>query len=105
MPGPFALANEDFTRDLLARSGWVNAAAEAVDFTYVAGEGEDPVDDALGFFSHIGPAARAMADAPAERRAAMREWLRAALAARAADKMVAFGAAAWIWTATAGEAS
>lgn len=104
VPGPFALADEDFTRDLLTRSGWLNAAAEAVDFPYVAGEGEEPAEDALGFFSHIGPAARAMADAPADRRAAMRESLRAALAARAADKMVAFRAAAWIWTATAGEA-
>jgi SAM-dependent methyltransferase len=102
-PGPFGLADPDFTRDLLSRSGWHGATAEAVDFTYVAGAAEDPVADALDFFSRIGPAARAMADAPPGRREAMRDSLRATLVRHAQGGVVAFRAHAWIWTATAGE--
>ncbi|MBO9623121.1 MAG: class I SAM-dependent methyltransferase [Sphingomonas sp.] len=102
-PGPFGLSDPGFTADVFARAGWTEAEVQSIDFTYVAGEGEDPVEDALGFFSRIGPAARAMIDAAPDRRGAMRESLRAMLAARAADEVVAFGAGAWIWTATAGE--
>ena len=102
-PGPYGLADADFTRDLLVRAGWLDPSAESIDFTSVAGAGEDPVDDALGFFSRIGSAARTIADAPPERRDAMRDSLRSALAAHVRDGQVAFAGGAWIWTATAGE--
>jgi SAM-dependent methyltransferase len=102
-PGPFGLADPDFTGDILARAGWREAAAQAVDFRYVAGAGADPVEDALDFFSRIGPAARAIADAPPDRRGAMRDSVRTALRGHLADGAVTFGAGAWIWTATAGE--
>ena len=101
-PGPYGLADPAFTQDMLERAGWVDAMPTPVDFTYVAGEGADPVEDALGFFSRIGPAARAMHDAAPDRRAAMRASLRAALAGHVRDGAVTFPAAAWIWTATAG---
>lgn len=104
-PGPFALEDSDFTRNVLVRAGWVDATAQSVDFAYVAGGGEDPVEDALGFFSRIGPAARAMADTEPNRREAMRESLRGALAAHVENGAVTFGGGAWIWTATAGEAA
>ncbi|RYD53690.1 MAG: class I SAM-dependent methyltransferase [Sphingomonadales bacterium] len=103
MPGPYGLADHDFTRGVLTQAGWVGAAAEAVDFDYVAGGGEDPVEDALGYFLRIGPAARAIASAPPGQREAMRDALRAALAANCRDGGVTFGAGAWIWTATAGD--
>jgi len=102
-PGPFGLADRDFTAAVLRDAGWRDAQARAADFTYVAGAGDDPVADALSFFSRIGPAARAMADAPPERRAAMRDSLRTALADHLHDGAVTFRAAAWIWSATAGE--
>lgn len=104
-PGPFALADADFTGAMLARAGWVDAEAQAVDFSYVAGAGEDPVEDALGFFSRIGSGARAMADAGPERREAMRHALCAMLADHVEHGGVAFAGAAWIWTARAGEAA
>ncbi|MGK6355150.1 class I SAM-dependent methyltransferase [Sphingomonas sp. DT-207] len=103
--GPFAFEDSDFTRDMLVRAGWVDATAQSVDFAYVAGAGEDPVEDALGFFLRIGPAARAMADAEPDRRKAMRELLRAALACHVENGAVTFDAGAWLWTATAGEAA
>jgi SAM-dependent methyltransferase len=102
-PGPFGLADPDFTGNVLARAGWVDAAAQQVDFRYVAGAGADPIADAIDFFSRIGPAARAIADAAPDRREAMRDSLGAALRDHAEDGAVTFGAGAWIWTATAGE--
>jgi SAM-dependent methyltransferase len=102
-PGPFGLADPDFTRDMLACAGWREAAAQPVDFRYVAGAGADPVEDAVDFFSRIGPAARAIADAAPDRREAMQDSVRNALRGHVADGAVTFGAGAWIWTATAGE--
>ena len=102
-PGPYGLADPDLARDILVRAGWRDAAAEIVDFRYVAGAGDDPVADALGYFLRIGPAARAIAAAPPERREALRQSLRAALAEHVVDGAVTFAASAWIWTATAGE--
>lgn len=101
-PGPYGLADPDFTRDVLGKAGWVDMAAQAVDFPYVAGTGEDAVEDALDYFSRIGPAARTIAGAAPERREAMHAALRSALAAHTRDGAVTFSASAWIWTATAG---
>lgn len=102
-PGPFGLADQDFTRDMLGKAGWVDVAAEAIDFDYVAGAGEDPVGDALGYFLRIGPAARTIAAAEPPHRDAMRESLRTALGRHLHDDAVTFAAGAWIWTAAAGE--
>ena len=88
---------------MLRDAGWRDADARAVDYAYVAGTGDDPVADALSFFSRIGPAARAMADAAPDRRAAMCDSLWSALADHLHDGAVTFPAAAWIWSATAGE--
>jgi len=102
-PGPYGLADADFTRDMLARTGWTGATAQPVDFRYVAGAGPNPVEDALGFFSHIGSAARTLADAAPEHREVLRASLRDALTRHVQDDAVAFDGAAWIWRATAGE--
>lgn len=102
-PGPYGLADHDFTRAMLAKAGWADASAAIADFDYVAGAGDDPVADALSYFLRIGPAARAVAAAEPPRREQMREGLRAALAAHLRDGAVTFPASAWIWTATAGE--
>ncbi|MES2989384.1 MAG: class I SAM-dependent methyltransferase [Pseudomonadota bacterium] len=104
-PGPYGLADEDFTRDLLGKTGWAHPNAEIVDFDYVAGAGEDPVADALSYFLRIGPAARAIAAAEPGVRAEMHAALRATLAAHLRSGLVTFGASAWIWTATAGKAA
>ncbi len=104
-PGPYGLADIDFTAGMLTSAGWRDASAVAVDFSYVAGAGDDPVEDAVSFFSRIGSGARALADAPTERRAAMLESLRAALAEHVHEGAVTFRAGAWIWKATAGESA
>ena len=98
-PGPFAFADPQRVRDILEQAGWSQVRFEPVDFRYVAGAGEDPVDDALGFFARIGPAARAMRSLTEAERPAFAERLRAFTANNRAGDEVAFPAAAWIVTA------
>lgn len=101
-PGPFAFAETAHVRAILEAAGWQDIAFEPFDYAFVAGLGEDPVSDALAFFSHIGPAASAMRQlSEAERgpfQARLGEWLKSN---RSGDQ-VAFPAAAWIVTARNG---
>ncbi|MET0372342.1 MAG: methyltransferase domain-containing protein [Sphingobium sp.] len=98
-PGPFAFADEAFVKATLAAAGWADAEAQPVDYDYVAGAGDDPVADAVAFFSRIGPAARALRAADPEDRAAMVERITAVCRAHRAGDTVTFPAAAWIWSA------
>ncbi len=102
-PGPFAFADDAFVRDLLTATGFVDIVIQPIDFTYRAGEGPDAVDDALGYFQRIGPAARALAlMSPTERPAGVAR-LHAMLAAHARGDAVDFAGAAWLVSArTAG---
>lgn len=100
-PGPFGFANEAEVRAILSAAGWRDLTAVRTHFTYRAGEGDDAVADAVGFFSRIGPAAVALRSAaPAER-----DMLRATLAERIAPfrqgNAVDFPATAWLWSARA----
>lgn len=100
-PGPFAFADPDYVAALLRKAGWRDAALQPLDYTYVAGEGADPVADAASFLGRIGPAARALAMlAEADRNAALGR-LRSVLEPRRDGDAVTFNAAAWIWTARA----
>lgn len=103
VPGPFGFADRAFVADMLGRAGWTEVRAEAVDFRYIAGAGADPVADALGLFTRIGPVARTIADRPANERPMLTERLAELLSARVHDGRIEFDAAAWIWTAKAGE--
>lgn len=99
-PGPFAFADEDRTRSILAKAGWREIDFEPVDFGFVVGAGDDPVTDALAFFRKIGPPARAlfeMADAAREDALGkIARWL----AGKPHDGgVLALPAAAWIVTA------
>ncbi|HYC81258.1 MAG TPA: class I SAM-dependent methyltransferase, partial [Solirubrobacterales bacterium] len=58
-PGPFAFADAARVAAILADAGWTGVACEPFDLAMVAGAGEDPVADAVAYFSRIGPAARA----------------------------------------------
>ena len=100
-PGPFAFADPAFVGGILADAGWSDAAPQSVDFRYIAGGGEDPVADALDFLSRIGPAARALATLDDGERPAALARLRALLERNRDGDVVAFPAAAWIWSARA----
>lgn len=98
-PGPFAFADSVRVESILADAGWRDIAFEPVDFAYVAGAGEEPMEDALSYFLSIGPAARAAADLSPVERASFVERLEAYLSQARSGDIVALGAAAWIVTA------
>lgn len=98
-PGPFAFGDKDRVARILAESGWRDAEFEPFDYPMLSGEGVNAVDEALGYFLRIGPAARAMAELDEADRPAAKGRLRALLEANCADGRVALPAAAWIVTA------
>lgn len=100
-PGPFAFADKARVEGILAAAGWQSPTATAIDYVYRAGEGDDPVADAVSFFARIGPAARALRAALDTDRAATLAIITAACERHRAGNAVDFPAAAWIWTATA----
>lgn len=96
-PGPFAFADPSHVHAILSASGW-RGEERPVDYTYTAGEGDDAVADALAFFGRIGPAARALKTLEGNAREVAEARLRAVLENRLQDRIVAFPAAAWIWS-------
>ncbi len=98
-PGPFAFAEEDHVRSILARAGWRDIAVDPVDFQFVTGAGPDSLAEALDFYTRIGPAARAMKTMEEGEQAEVLQRLQRWLATQRGDDLIAFPAAAWIVTA------
>lgn len=98
-PGPMAFADPDRVRGILTSAGWTDVHLDPFDFAMVVGSGEDPVSDAVAYFSTIGPVASAMATMSDDERAAFRQKLRGFVAAREIDGIIAFAAGAWVVTA------
>jgi len=101
-PGPMAFADPDRVRAILSDAGWSAIEFEPLDFAMVAGSGDNPVEDAVAYFSVIGPVAAAMAEMPLAEKEAFRERLTDFVALREIDGVVAFGAGAWIVSAIRG---
>lgn len=100
-PGPFAFADEGHVRSILVDAGWQDVHMAETDFAYIAGVGEDPVEDALQLFSRIGPAAPALRMLDDAARDQAKGWMRDWLAEHRSGNLVALPAAAWIVTARA----
>lgn len=98
-PGPFAFASQDRVAGILSASGWRDAKALAIDCNYIAGQGENPVADAMSFMQRIGPAARAIRLADQDQRPAIVDGLRQICEDHRQGESVLFPAAMWIWTA------
>jgi SAM-dependent methyltransferase len=98
-PGPFAFAEEDYVRSILSRSGWRNICLDPVDFGFLTGAGDDPMADALRFFTRIGPAARAIKDMEEAGKADALLRLQRWLASHRTGDFISLKAAAWIVTA------
>lgn len=99
-PGPFAFAEDVHVSAILAEAGWQDVRFEALDFAYIAGMGEDAVEQAQAFFNRIGPGAPVLEQlrgTPGE--AVFQARLAGWLAENASEGMVAFPAAAWFVTA------
>jgi trans-aconitate methyltransferase len=98
-PGPFAFADPHHVEEVLASAGWSGVRLEPFDFAYVAGMGEDAVEQAVRFFSRIGPSARLLARFDGDEREALKLRMRARLESHCEDGIVAFPAAAWLVSA------
>lgn len=98
-PGPFAFADHDRVWSILDRAGWQPEAAAKVEFAYRLGDGAEPIEDAVGFMSRIGPAAAPLAEAPD--RARLRALLAEKLEPYRTGDVVEVPASAWIWRARA----
>ena len=93
--GRSPLPNEAFVRATLIAAGWSEPAPRAIDFVYRAGEGQDPVGDAVAFFTRIGPAARLLRQSPPAARAGMLDRVAEVCRRHVVGNAVDFPAAAW----------
>jgi SAM-dependent methyltransferase len=101
-PSGFAFADPDYVDQILRKSGWIDVERTAVDFSYVAGTGENGVDRAISFLSELGPASRVLESVPPEERQAALGRMRSVIEGHRDGEAVSFPAAAWIWRARAG---
>jgi len=69
------------------------------------GGGDDPVADAVSYFTRIGPLASTIAATDPADRSRLLDRLAAALAHHSDGSCVQFPASAWLWRARAGEQS
>ena len=98
-PGPFAFADPSHVQSILETAGWTNVAFEPFDFAMIAGGGDQPVADAVEYFSLIGPAARAASELTSEERSRFLDRLRELARRNLHESIVSLRAAAWIVTA------
>ncbi|MEO5705538.1 MAG: methyltransferase domain-containing protein [Alteraurantiacibacter sp.] len=98
-PGPFGFARRERIAQVLEDGGWEAVAIDAFDFPMVAGAGQDAVDDAVAYFTSIGPAARALRELQGPERDACLARLRRLAQANCRDNIVSLAAAGWIVSA------
>lgn len=98
-PGPFAFADRDHVSAILEDGGWRQVSFEPFDFAMIAGAGDDPVEDAMGYFSRIGPAAATLREMDEQGREATLAAIRRVAQDKCRDGLVALRAATWIVTA------
>lgn len=98
-PGPLAFADPDHVRPILEKAGWRDIVFEAHDFGTVVGAGEDPLADAIAFFSTIGPLAEAARQMDEPAREDLFKRLALMLEPRIIDRAIILRAGAWIVSA------
>lgn len=98
-PGPFAFARQQRIEDILSAGGWEQIAIDPFDFAMIVGGGEDPVEDAVQYFSSIGPAAIAARSMSENDRETFFDKVRALATANLHEGLVSLPAAGWIVSA------
>ncbi len=96
--GPFAFADPERIEAILAGAGFGGPGIAPFDFAFVAGQGQDPVADALAYFGRIGPFAALLRELDEPQRAEARAMLAGIAARHREGREVRFRAAAWIVT-------
>ncbi|HEY7373985.1 MAG TPA: methyltransferase domain-containing protein [Polyangia bacterium] len=99
-PGPFFLSDPARVRAILGDAGWTDVSLEPVEMPLDLGGGAT-LDEVVDYSFQIGPAARAMADAPEALKPALAAALREALAPFATARGVFMDGAAFVVRARA----
>ena len=99
-PGPFFLSDPARVRAILGDAGWQDVSLEPVEMSLQFG-GAATLDEAFEYALQIGPAARAMAEAPEALKPALERALREALAPFASARGVFMDGAAFVVVARA----
>jgi SAM-dependent methyltransferase len=94
--GPFAFAEPARIESILAQAGFAPPVIAPLDFDFLAGAGDDPVADALGYFRRIGPMARLAAAMDDDAKNAFIADLAKVVAGHRRHDGIVFRAAAWI---------
>lgn len=97
-PGPFAFADRQHVTAILTDAGWGGIAFEPFDFAMIAGAGEYPVEDAMDYFTRIGPAAAALREMDETARGETLAAIRRVAEGHCHHGVVAMRAACWIVT-------
>ena len=99
-PGPFFLSDPAHLRAILGDAGWKDVSVEPVEMPLDLG-GSATLDEVVEYSFQIGPAARAMTDAPEALKPALAAALREALAPFATARGVFMDGAAFVVCARA----
>ena len=94
--GPFAFADPDKVRAILAAAGFAAPEIAPLDIDFVTGEGADPVAETLAYFRRIGPFAALLRELDPPHRDEALAMVEAIAAARREGNRVVFPAAVWI---------
>jgi SAM-dependent methyltransferase len=95
-PGPFALADTDFTGRILTEAGFTDVAFAGSEQPFNVGSN---ADDAYRFAAGLAPVQWLLADLDEAGKAEALDGLRATIAAHETADGVVFGSAAWVVTA------
>lgn len=98
-PGPFGLADQEYTRQMLEEAGFSNINFTKFEPTMRIGEGQDK-DKIVDFFLDIGPVSRAISAEGAELTAKVRGSIKAAIDPHYDGTSVNLQGSCWIVTAT-----
>lgn len=98
-PGPFAFGDRAYVEKVLGEAGWRSVEFEPLDYSMLAGTGENPVADAMSYFRTIGPAARPLAEMDGAERSNALARLEALLERHHTAGQVSLPAASWIVSA------
>jgi SAM-dependent methyltransferase len=99
--GPFAFGERARVEGILGEAGFERLHFEPLDFSFIAGEGADPLADAVSYLQRVGPVARLLATLDDDDRREAAEQLRQLLAGELKGGAIRLRAAAWLVTARA----
>ena len=103
-PSGFAFADPHYVRDILDAAGWTAVEGTPVAFNYVAAAEGGAIEQALSFLGAIGPASRVVEEMPEQEKPSAVERMRSVIERHFTGDAVECAAAAWIWSAKAGDA-